>query len=59
MFGLFKKKSKKDVLLKKYKTLTEEAYKLSHSNRKLADAKLEEAENVLKNIEELEKSEKK
>ncbi len=59
MFGLFKKKSQKDILMKKYKTLTEEAYKLSHSNRKLSDAKLAEAEAVLKEVEALEQGEKK
>ena len=36
MFGLFKKKSEKDILLEKYKKLTEEAYKLSHYDRKKA-----------------------
>ena len=39
MFGLFKKKSEKEILLKKYKTLTEQAFKLSHSNRTASDAK--------------------
>lgn len=58
MFGLFKKKSKKDVLLKKYKELTEEAYRLSHTNRQKGDAKLAEAEQVLKEIEQLEAQEK-
>ena len=29
MFGLFKKKSEKETLLKKYKTLIEQAFKLS------------------------------
>jgi hypothetical protein len=51
MFGLFKKKSKVEKLELKYKKLLEEAYKLSTSNRQMSDAKTEEANEVLKEIE--------
>ncbi len=51
MFGLFKKKSKSEVLLEKYKKLQEEAFRLSSVDRKAADAKLGEAEEVMKEIE--------
>ena len=46
MFGLFKKKSEKDILLKKYKLLTEEAYKLSHINRMASDEKTKEIDDL-------------
>ena len=51
MFGLFKKKSKKQILEEKYKRLIEEAYRLSKINRKASDAKTAEAEEVLAQIE--------
>ena len=51
MFGLFK--SKKEKLEDKYKALVEESYKLSTVNRKESDAKLAEADSVLKQIEAL------
>jgi len=54
MFGIFKKKSEKDTLLKKYNTLTEEAYKLSHSNRSASDQKTKEANDILERIKILE-----
>ena len=54
--GLFSRTSPKDKLLKKYKKLTEEAYKLSHTNRSKADAITAEANDVLKQIEALETS---
>lgn len=53
MFGFFKKKSPIDKLQEKYKTLLEEAYKLSSSNRSLSDAKTAEANEILKEIESL------
>ena len=51
MFGLSNKKAK---LEKKYKALLEESYRLSHSNRKKSDLKMDEAEAVRKELEELE-----
>ena len=50
MFGIFKKKSKKDLLLKKYNKLMKEAYNLSHSNRQASDAKTKEANDILDEI---------
>jgi len=53
MFGIFKKKSKAEVLMEKYKKLQEEAFRLSTVNRAAADEKLKEAEEILKEIESL------
>jgi hypothetical protein len=57
MFGLFKKKSKLDVLNKKYQKLQEEAYILSTTSRIQSDLKYAEAEEVLKEIKALENAE--
>lgn len=51
MFGFFKKKSKKEILTKKYQKLLKESYDLSKTDRKASDAKQVEAEAVLKEIE--------
>jgi hypothetical protein len=51
MFGLFKKKSEKEKLQEAYAKLMGEAHQLSHTNRKAADTKLAEAEDVLKMID--------
>lgn len=51
MFGLSSKRAK---LEKKYKSLLEESYRLSHSNRKKSDDKLAEAEEVRLKLEALE-----
>jgi len=56
MFGLFKQKSKIEILNKKYQKLLEEAYKLSTSSRVQSDLKQAEAEEVLKEIKALENS---
>jgi len=53
MFGLFKKKSKKEVLQKKYEKLQKEAFDLSKTNRTLSDEKTAEAQKVLDEIEAL------
>lgn len=53
MFKLFKKKNEVEVLQKKYSQLMSEAHKLSQTNRKLGDAKVFEAEEVMKKIEAL------
>lgn len=53
MFGLFKKKSQKEILQEKYKKLMEEAHRLSTTNRKLSDDKVFQAEEVLKQMDEL------
>jgi hypothetical protein len=54
MFGLFKKKSEKEKLEEAYKNLLSDAHQLSHTNRKAADAKLAEAEDIVKKIAALE-----
>ncbi len=54
MFGLFKKKSEKEKLQEQYKSLMEQSYKLSSTNRKQSDAKAAEADEVLKRMETLE-----
>ena len=56
MFGLFKKKSEEEVLLKKYNQLIKEAYKLSHSNRTASDAKTKEANDILDKIDLIKKN---
>jgi hypothetical protein len=56
MFGLFKKKSTLDKLEDKYQKVLNEAYNLSTSNRKLSDAKTAEANEILKQIENLQKT---
>ena len=56
MFGLFKKKSKLDKLELKYKKLLNEAYNLSKINRTKSDAKTFEANEVLKEIEQIKKA---
>lgn len=53
MFGLFKKKSKKEVLEKKYRKLLEESHRLSTINRMESDKKMYEANEVLEEIEKL------
>lgn len=58
MFGLFKKKSPKDKLLKEYKRLQQEAFQLSKVDRTKGDQKMAEADAILKKIEAIEKQEK-
>jgi hypothetical protein len=53
MFGLFKKKSPIDKLNEKHQALLAESFKLSKTNRSASDAKIAEAEEVLKEIERL------
>jgi len=52
--GLFKKKSEKEKLQKKYEKLLKEAFELSKSNRQASDAKQAEADQILKQMEALE-----
>ncbi|TMM59328.1 Lacal_2735 family protein [Maribacter algarum] len=53
MFTLFKKKSEKEILQKKYEKLMKEAHSLSTTNRKLSDTKVFEAEEVLKQMDKI------
>ncbi|KAB8151675.1 Lacal_2735 family protein [Kordia sp. TARA_039_SRF] len=53
MFGIFKKKTEKEKLYEKYNKLTQEAFDLLTSNRKLSDQKTAEVEEIMKRIEAL------
>lgn len=53
MFGLFKKKSEKEKLMRQYEKLMKESFELSSINRSQGDAKAAEAEDVMKRIEAL------
>ena len=53
MLGLFKKKTEAEKLTKKYDKLMQEGYELSTINRKASDAKYAEADQVMKQIENL------
>ncbi|MBK7637462.1 MAG: Lacal_2735 family protein [Saprospiraceae bacterium] len=55
MFGLFKKNSEREILLKQYSQLQEEAFHLSKTNRTASDAKTAEAEALMQRIESLPK----
>tara|TARA_B100001175_G_C19383922_1_gene577955 strand:- start:485 stop:670 length:186 start_codon:yes stop_codon:yes gene_type:complete len=51
MFGLFKKKTKKEKLLILYAKKKEEAYILSRTDRKKSDQKEKEAIDILNEID--------
>ncbi|SDG87684.1 Lacal_2735 family protein [Psychroflexus sediminis] len=53
MFGLFKKKTDLEKLEDQYKKLHKDAFELSKVNRQKSDAKLKEANDISKQIEEL------
>ena len=53
MFGLFKKKSEKKILQEKYQKLMKEAHSLSTTNRKQSDDKVFEAEEIMKQLEQI------
>lgn len=53
MFGFFKKKSERDVLMAEYTKLMEEAFQLSKVNRSASDEKTAEAANIMARIEAL------
>ncbi|GJM62704.1 Lacal_2735 family protein [Persicobacter diffluens] len=55
MFGLFKKKSRIEVLHKSYQRLMDESFKLSTTNRRSSDQKYAEAQEVMSQIEQLSK----
>ena len=57
MFGLFRKKSDKEKLIKSYDKKKKEAFILSKSNRKESDRLEKEAYDILQTIEALEKKE--
>ena len=53
MFNLFKRKKKKEKIGEQYKKGLKEAYILSTTNRKESDLKTQEANEILKKIENL------
>ena len=57
MFNFLKKKSKLEILNEKYQKLQKEAFELSSSNRTKSDEKYTQADEVLKQIEQLKVSE--
>ncbi len=56
MFGLFKQKDPKEKLMKQYRKIQEEAFVLSKTDRKAADLKYAEADEIMKEIEKLSKA---
>ncbi len=52
--NLFKRKSKKEKLLGRYKKLLQQAHELSTLNRTMSDAKMAEAEEINQQIQALE-----
>ena len=53
MFGLFKKKSKKDKLIELYNKKKEQAFKVSRTNRKESDRLEKEANDILIELDKL------
>lgn len=53
MFGIFKKKSKKEKLEEKFKKLMQEWHELSSINRSASDDKFAEAQDIAKILNEL------
>ena len=51
MFKLFRKKSRAELMEKKYQELLKDAYKLSTINRKASDRKMAEADQLLREME--------
>jgi hypothetical protein len=56
MFGLFKKKSVEEKLREEYKKLSEEAYHLSKTDRTASDAKMALADQIMDQLEAMQKS---
>jgi len=56
MFGLFKKKTEREVLLERYKKLMEESHSLSTTDRRKSDQKFAEAEELMNQVDTLEKN---
>ena len=53
MFGLFKKKSKKEKLQNQYNKLKKEAFEMSKFDRKKSDELEKKADDILKEIQKL------
>jgi len=56
MFSFFKKKSPKQKLQEQYAKLMEESFLLSKTDRSAGDAKVAEAEEILKEIEKIDQT---
>jgi hypothetical protein len=50
MFGLFKKKTEREKIQEQYSKMMDEAFKLSHTDRKASDNKYAEAEQLIKRL---------
>jgi hypothetical protein len=53
MFGLFKKKSEKQVLVEQYKKLMKESHSLSTTDRTESDKKYAEAQEVMDKVDKM------
>lgn len=53
MFGLFKKKTEREVLLEKYKKLMDESFKLSKSDRSAGDKKYADAQEIIAKVDKM------
>jgi hypothetical protein len=53
MFGFFKKKNEREILMAKYAKLNEESFLLSKTNRTASDEKAAEAAEIMAQIEAL------
>jgi len=53
MFGLFKRKSKKERLQERFKKLMQEWHELSSTNRSASDQKFAEAQGIAKILNQL------
>lgn len=53
MFGLFKKKTEREKLDDRYRKLLKEAHSLSISDRTASDAKVAQANEILKQLDNL------
>lgn len=53
MFGLFKKKTQKEILLQRYKKLMSESHSLSTVDRNASDKKFAEAQEVIDIIDKM------
>ena len=59
MFGLFKKKSEKDILISNYNNIKKKAFEQSKINRRESDRLEAEAHKILIQIDNIEKKENK
>ncbi len=53
MFGLFKKKTQREVLLEQYKKLMKESHSLATTNRTESDVKFAEAQYIIDKVDKM------